>query len=157
MEAIEAVATGEIRRAFAGLPIAISKNRDTRFRVRVVQAINDPRFRREVGVAGASRALTGFAGNGAVSFYFLASGAVTFAPADADRASIVTAIGRGIGRTAVHELVHQMFPDAQIHESTDVASYEYASAARVEQFYGPMRWTLARPLLERRFASVLKE
>ena len=101
--------------------------------------------------------MSGFGGDGAVSFDFLASGAVTFAPDDDDRPSVVTAIGRGIGRTAVHEIVHQMFPDAQIHESTDVASYEFASAARVEQFYGPMRWNLARPLLERRFGSALKE
>jgi hypothetical protein len=153
MDAIAATAIGEIQRAFAGLPITISENRGARFRVRVVQALDDPGFRRQVAVAGASRSLTGLGGHGAVSFSFLASGALTFAPEDADRAAIVVAIGTGIGRTAVHELVHQMFPTAPIHESADVSSYEYASAARAEQFYGPMRWNLARPLLEKRFAS----
>ena len=153
MNAIVSTAVVEIQRAFAGLPITVSDNREARFRVRVVQALDDPRFRRQVGVAGASRSLTGLGGNGAVSFYFLASGALTFAPADGDRATIIAAIGTGIGRTAVHELVHQMFPTAPIHDSADVGSYEYASAARAEQFYGPMRWNLARPLLEKRFAS----
>jgi hypothetical protein len=153
MDAIVATAVGEIQRAFAGLPITISENRDARFRVRVVQELDDPRFRRRVGIAGASHSLTGSGGDGAVSFYFLASGALTFAPADIDRATIIAAIGTGIGRTAVHELVHQMFPTAPIHDSADVSSYEYASAARAEQFYGPMRWNLARPLLEKRFAS----
>jgi hypothetical protein len=153
MDAIVATAIGEIHRAFAGLPITISQNRTARVRVRVVQEIYDPSFIRQVAVAGASRSLTGLRGDGAVSFYFLASGALTFAPEDGDRGAIVVAIGTGIGRTAVHELVHQMFPTAPIHESADVSSYEYASAARAEQFYGPMRWNLARPLLEKRFAS----
>jgi len=153
MDAIAATALGEIQRAFAGLRITISENRRARFRVRVVQALDNPLFRRQVGVAGASHSLTGLGGDGAVSFYFLASGALTFAPDDSDRDAIVVAIGTGIGRTAVHELVHQMFPTAPIHESADVSSYEYASAARAEQFYGPMRWNLARPLLEKRFAS----
>ena len=46
LAAIGRIATDEIRRAFAGLPITISDNRHARFRVRVVQAINHPLFRR---------------------------------------------------------------------------------------------------------------
>ena len=102
------------------------------------------------GVAGESRAVSGFGGQGAVSFAFLASGAVAYAPGDASRASMIEAIGRGIGRTAVHEFTHQFLPTAPIHESTDALSYEYASAARNEQYFGELRWDFAWPLLERR-------
>ena len=60
---------------------------------------------------------------------------------------LVAAIGRGIGRTAVHEFTHQLLPRAPIHDSRDEESYEFASAARRAQYFGPMHWDLARPLL----------
>ena len=85
-----------------------------------------------------------------MSFTFLASGAVGYAPSNADRASMIEAIGRGIGRSAVHEFTHQLLPTAPIHDSTDAQSYEYASAARSEQYYGELRWNLAWPLLQQR-------
>ena len=75
------------------------------------------------------------------------------APEQATRAAIVAAIGRGIGRTAVHEFTHQLLPQAPIHDSQDVRSYEYDSAARREQYFGEMHWALARPLLEARLAQ----
>lgn len=56
----------------------------------------------------------------------------------------------GIGRATVHEFVHQLLPTASIHDSTDVQSYEYASAARREQYFGEMHWDLAWPLLQER-------
>jgi hypothetical protein len=81
---------------------------------------------------------------------FLAGGAVAYAPPNADRPTIIAAIGRGIGRTAVHELTHQLLPTSPIHDSTNMRSYEYASAARAEHYYGEMEWDLAWPLLEGR-------
>lgn len=147
---IESVARAELAHAFDGLRIVISNRRDAHFKVSVVQRIQDVRFRRPWGGAGESRAIDGFGGWGAVSFEFLASGALTYAPPDADRALIVDAIGRGIGRTAVHELTHQLLPTAPIHDSTNARSYEFGSAARREHYYGDMEWDLARPLLERR-------
>jgi hypothetical protein len=149
---IEDVARGEVARAFSGLPIRVSASRDATYRVRVVQAVYDPRMRGRWGVAGASHAVPGLGGQGEVSFEFLAGGATAKAPAAATRAEIVSAIGRGIGRTAVHEFTHQLLPQAPIHDSPDVRSYEYDSAARAEQYFGEMRWNLARPLLERRLA-----
>jgi hypothetical protein len=47
-----------------------------------------------------------------------------------------------------------LLPRAPIHDSRDARSYEYASAARREQYFGNMRWDLARPLLERRLRRV---
>lgn len=150
VETIARVARSELAKAFRGLPITLSDRRDARYRVRVVQELRDLRVRRDVGVAGESRAVSGFGGLGAVSFVFLASGAVAYAPVDASRASMIEAIGRGIGRTAVHEFTHQLLPTAPIDTSTDVQSYEYESAARSEQYFGELRWNLAWPLLQRR-------
>jgi hypothetical protein len=151
MKIIESVARSELAHAFDGLRIVFSDRRDARYRVQVVQTLRDSRFRRDVWVAGESRALRGFGGHGAVSFFFLASGATASAPEDAGRDSIVEAIGRGIGRTAVHEFVHQLLPTTPIHDSTDVQSYEYEFAGRREQYFGGMRWSLAWPLLHEQF------
>ena len=147
---IEAVARAELTQAFRGLPIVISTRRDATFRVRVVQEVRDRRMRGNWGVAGESFSMPGLGGNSAVSFLFLASGAIGYAPAGASRREIIEAIGRGIGRTAAHELAHLLLPQAPIHDSKDIRSYEFDSAARREQFYGEMHWALARPWLEER-------
>jgi hypothetical protein len=151
--AIEEVARAELSLAFDGLPLRVSARRDATYRIRVVQAVHDPRMRGRWGVAGASHAVPGLGGQGEVSFDFLAGGATARSPAQATRAEILSAIGRGIGRTAVHELTHQLLPRAPIHDSPDVRSYEYDSAARHEQYFGEMRWNLARPLLAARFGG----
>ena len=150
LETIESIARAELARAFAGLRIRFSSRRDARYRVRVVQELYDPRFRRRVGVAGASRAITGFGGSGAVSFSFVAHGAIGHAPPGAGRSALIVGIGTGVGRTAVHELTHELLPKAPIHDSTSIDSYEYASAARREQYYGHMHWDLAGPMLVKR-------
>jgi hypothetical protein len=150
LKSIEAIARVELTTAFDDFRIRFSDRRDARYRVRVVQQLHNPLHSRPVASAGQSRAVTGFGGWGAVNFTFLASGALAYAPPDADRHELIVAIGRGIGRTAVHEFTHQLMPTAPIHDSTNVRSYEYASAARTEQYYGDMEWDLARPLLEKR-------
>ena len=150
---IEAVAREELADAFRGLPIVFTDRRDARYTIRVEQQVLDPRFKRPVGVAGQSRGIVGFGGSGKVSFDFLANGAMSYAPDDADRATLVAAIGRGIGRTAVHEFTHQLLPTAPIHDSRDEESYEFRSAVRPAQYFGPMRWNLAWPLLRRRLGA----
>jgi hypothetical protein len=147
---IEHLARRELTHAFSGLRVTFSGRRDARYRLNVVQELQDPRFSRPIGGAGQSRALGGFGGWGSVSFYFLANGAIAYAPPGANRGEIVAAIGRGIGRTAAHELTHQLLPTAPIHASTNVRSYEYATAARREHYYGDMEWDAALPLLEKR-------
>jgi hypothetical protein len=92
-----------------------------------------------------------FAGDGAVNFSLLAGYAESYATADADRATIVTAIGRGVGRAAVHEFAHQLLGTALIDDGDDAQSYEYGSAARREQYYGQMHWRGAWPALYKRF------
>jgi hypothetical protein len=150
---IEPVARRELTQAFAGLPIRFTRNRNALYRLRVMQEVRDQRIRGTWGIAGQSIEVPGLGGQGEVSFSFLANGAVAQAPETATRAEILEAIGRGIGRTAVHELTHQLLPQAPIHDSTDIRSYEYDSAARHEQYFGEMHWSLARPLLEQRLGT----
>ena len=145
------LARAEIASAFERFDVVVSGNRQARYHVRVVQRLLDRRFRsREVSVAGESRGAAGWGGSGAVSFDFLAGSAMVYAPEEIGRADLIGAIGRGIGRSAVHEFAHQLLPSAPIHDSRDRASYEFESAARIEQYFGDMRWNVAKPLLEDR-------
>lgn len=151
---VESRAWAELRVAFDGLRVTFTPERDARYRVGVVQELQQAPwspFRRFFGAAGESRAVRPLGGRGAVSFRVLADNAVAYAATDATRATILDGIGRGLGRAAAHEFAHQFFPTAQIHASTDVASYEYASANRAEQYYGQLHWDFAWPLLVERF------
>lgn len=150
VQTIEAVALDEIRKAFTGLRINFADRRDAMYSIRVVQALRDLRVDRTVGVAGESRSVAGFGGRGAVGFEFLAAFAVRYAPKNADRSTIVTAIGRGIGRSAVHEFAHLLLGSANIHGTTDALSYEHPSVDRRDQYYGELHWDVAWPLLRRR-------
>jgi hypothetical protein len=147
------VAVSELRAAFTGLRIRITANRRARYHVRVIQELRDARAPWPVNVAGQSRGIAGFGGNGVVNFNLLASGAVAYAPPELDRPAIVDAIGRGVGRSAVHEFAHQFLPRAAIDRSRDRASYEFYSAGRAEQYFGRLRWDVAGPLLQERFAA----
>lgn len=150
---IERTARDEVAHAFAGWPIAVAEGRQGRYRVAVVQAVVDPRFRDEMSVAGRSRAMTGVGGLGAVNFPLLAAAALSCVPAGASRADVLSAIGRGVGRAAVHEFAHLLLPTAPLHDTRDRASYEYASAGRCEQYAGAMHWDVAGPLLARRLGG----
>lgn len=146
---IARIARAELEGAFSGFNVNISDRRDAPYRVRVVQDLRDERMERDAWIAGEARAMS-FGGIGAVNFLFLANGAMVYAPDDATRHQLVHAIGRGVGRAAAHELAHALLPKADIHNTRDRQSYEYDSAARVEQYFGDMRWDVAAPLLQTR-------
>jgi hypothetical protein len=150
---IETIARDEIVSAFDHFSVVVTASRRARYHVRVVQELRDRRFRRDVRVAGESRGAAGFGGSGAVSFEFIASGAMVYAPHDAGREELLAAIGRGIGRSAVHEFAHQLLPRTPIHDTVDRRSYEFYSAARPEQYFGDVHWDLAGPLLHARFGT----
>jgi hypothetical protein len=150
LESIAKVARGEITRAFGGFRITFSDQRDASYRVRVVQDLKLPVAPKYPGPSGVSRAVGGFGGQGAVSFRTLANNAIAYSPEGAGRAEVIAAIGRGIGRAAVHEFAHQLLGAAPIDASQDVQSYEYRTADRREQYYGPARWDIALPMLEKR-------
>jgi hypothetical protein len=147
LQTIESVARSEIGHAFRAFNLTVSDRREARYRVRVVQEVREYRMQRVAWVAGESRAMAGFGGIGAVNFSFIASAAMVYSPEQATRAELVAAIGRGVGRTAVHEFAHLLLPKAAIHNTRDRRSYEYASATREEQYAGEMRWDIARPWL----------
>ena len=154
MRVIERVAREELAGAFGGLAVAISDRKDARYRVRVMQTIRENRMRREAVVAGESRGVPWLGGLGAVNFTYYASGAIVFAPESASRSDIVAGIGRGLGRGAVHEFAHQMLSRTNLHHSRDRGSYEFYAASRVEQYYGPMHWDLAGPVLQRQYGHL---
>lgn len=148
---VDQVARDEIASAFRPFNVVVSDNRDARYSVRVVPQLKDERFRRRTGnVAGASRAMSGVGGSGAVNFEYVANGAMVFAPESASRAAIVDALGRGVGRVAIHEFLHQLLPKAPIDDSSDARSYEGNSPALVEGYFEDLHWGLAEPLLEKR-------
>jgi hypothetical protein len=147
MRAIETISREEIVRAFEEYPVTVAGRTPALYHVRVTDG-----FDSKMGGSAESYVLPGMGGQGFVSFRSLAFGAVHYAPPDADRSQMIAAIGRGIGRAAVHEFTHQLLGrSAPIDSSTDTQSYEYGSTDRPEQYYGPMRWELAEPLLRRRF------
>lgn len=143
---VQALARGELARAYAGLRLDVTASRTTHYRVRVVQAFAPRRGSRGMAVAE-SRVLGALGGEGAIDFSTLAALAVRFAPPGTSRADLVAGIGRGIGRVAAHELAHQILPRGDLHATTDVASYDFGSIDRPGQFYGPVRWDLAGPRL----------
>ena len=145
MAVIESTATNEVVRAFEGLPVFLSADRHETYRVRVLSRL-------QRGASGASHVIVGLGGQGYVNFQLHAHGAVTYARSDASRDEIIVGIGRGIGRAAVHEFAHQLLGPARIDDSEDVQSYEYDSATRPEQYYGPAHWGIAAPMLRKRFA-----
>jgi hypothetical protein len=147
---IDRIARAEIANAFKDFDVTVTANRDARFKVQVVPNLTDQRLIRGGTYAGESRAVTGFGGSGAVNFEYLANGAMVFAPDDATREQVIAALGRGIGRVAIHEFLHQLMPKAATHDSQDRNSYEGNSPALIEGYFGELHWDIARPWLEAR-------
>ena len=151
LQTIERIARAELETAFAGLALTLSGSRHTPYRVRVVQDVFEATFGRKSAVAGETHGLPGLGGLGAVNFSYFAAGAIVYAAPGATREEIVAGIGRGLGRSAVHEFAHQLVRRVELHASRDRGSYEYDAASRVEQYYGPMHWDIAGPPLKERF------
>jgi hypothetical protein len=150
LAAIESIAREEIAGAFAPFRVIVSDNHAARYSVRVVPAVKDDRLQRGGDVAGASNAMPGLGGNGRVSFEFLANGAMVFSPPTATREDVLDAVGRGIGRVAIHEFLHQLLPKTPIHDSRDARTYEGNSPALLDGYFGELHWGLAKPPLEQR-------
>jgi hypothetical protein len=147
---IDTVARAEIGKAFERFNIVITGNRKARYSIRVVQTVKDERLQRGGVVAGASRGILGIGGSGAVNFEYLANGAMVFSPESAGRATVIEALGRGVGRVAIHEFLHQLLPKDPIHDSRDPRSYEGNSPANVEGYFDDLHWGFTEPLLEKR-------
>ena len=148
---VKRAALREVEHALAGLRVRVSENPRAFWRVRVIPTVTVQRNRRRFSTAGAGYGFGVLGGAGFVNFTALATNAVRYAPPDASRAEIVEAIGRGIGRSAVHEFAHMMIPDVPIDRHPDADSYEHSSTARRSQYYGTLHWAKAGPVLRERF------
>jgi hypothetical protein len=150
---IKRIARQEIEGAFAGLRVRVVESPRAFWRVRVLPTVQHARNRRTFATAGASYGFGMLGGAGFVNFTALAVNAIRYAPPGTPRPTIVEAIGRGIGRSAVHEFVHMMAPDVPIHDTSDPDSYEESNTARASQYYGSIRWANAWPALVERLGS----
>jgi hypothetical protein len=147
---LDRIARAEITNAFKDFDVTVTANRDARYKVAVTPQLKDWRLRRSGTYAGESRAIAGFGGSGAVNFEYIANGAMVFAPDDATREQVLAALGRGIGRVAIHEFLHQLLPKGATHDGKDRESYEGNSPALIEGYFGDLHWGIARPSLEAR-------
>ena len=152
---LQQISRAEVRRAYAGLRINVTENRGAFWRVAVVGTpAGSPTFRYPFAAAGESHVFGPLGSWGSVGFLILAHNAIEYAPRGASRDEVVTGIGRGIGRAAVHEFAHQALGldnVSYIDNRTDATSYEYGNADRPEQYYGELRWTTAWPVLKEKF------
>jgi hypothetical protein len=151
VDRIEKRAREEVQRAFSGLRLRFVDTGRAFWRIRVLASFAPPTLsgRPLVNTAGASYPFGALGGGGFLSFTTLAIKAIVYAPPGVSREDMVSAIGRGIGRSAVHELTHLVLGGSAVH-SEDENSYEFESADRPSQYYGELRWGEAWPLLEQR-------
>jgi hypothetical protein len=152
VESIRELSRSEVERALSGLRIAVGTNQRAFWRVAVVQSLKRS-TNRQLPAAGESVAMGFLGGTGAVDFDMVTAAAIHYGPPDASRQSIVQGIGRGIGRVAVHEFMHQILGASIAHNDTDVNSYEYGSPDRRSQYYGDLHWTTAWPILRAKFGD----
>ena len=134
--AVERIARTEVAAAFAGLRIDLTDKQDAFWTVYVRAFV--PSRSRMLGAAGASLAFGPLGGRGMVGFMALTAGALRHAPPGTSRAEMLEAIGRGVGRSVVHELAHQIAGGAV--DGSDELTYEYGSVDRRAQYYGVLRW-----------------
>jgi hypothetical protein len=149
---LQQIARAEIDRAFAGLPLSITEGRDAFWRVAVLRSLPS-RGNRALPHAGESLAMGFMGGTGAVDFDFVAFTALHVAHDPTARPVIVEAMGRGIGRVAVHEFMHQILGASIGHDDSDANSYEFGNPERRSQYYGELHWTTALPLLRLKLGS----
>ena len=150
---IRRLARAEVEQAFAGLRIRFVDNGRAFWRVSVVPSVT-PRAPsgRPRNAAGAAYTFGMLGGAAFLNFNTLALRAAFHAPPGLSRDELIDAIGRGIGRSAVHEFAHLVAGSTSIH-SDDAGDYEYDSADRPAQYYGTLTWGPAWPVLSRRLGK----
>lgn len=148
---IRDLAFSALEEAYAGLRVQVEGTPGGTYRVRVLQDF--PARPGPANPVGVARPMGLFGGEAAVSFRGSAAQAMHHAPPGALRTTIVDGIGRGIGRTAAHELAHLILFGEAVPASKDPRSYEYESPDRADQYYGTLHWDTAWPLLIRRLGT----
>lgn len=149
IDSIKQTSRAELERAFSGLRIVVTEQRDAFWRVRVLREIRPGGITRTFFPrSGEAYGMGPLGGAGSVNFLIAALGAISYAPPGASRQDIIEGIGRGVGRAAVHEFGHAI---VSANHSRDKHSYEYWNSDRASQYYGQLHWTTAWPLLHQKF------
>jgi hypothetical protein len=157
IQAIKRTSRDELTRAFAGLNLTITDRPDAFWTVRVRQSFERRRWQK-LPIAGETFALGPLGGRSTVNFTEVLMAAIAHAPPDATRQIIVEGIGRGIGRTATHELAHAILGVYGLMDNrTDARSYEYYTHNRPEHYYGALHWSHAWAVLVDRMGIAARD
>lgn len=149
-QAIKRTSRDELTRAFAGLNLTITDSPDAFWTVRVRQSFERRRWQR-LPIAGETLVMGPLGARSTVNFSEVLMAAIAHAPPDATRQILVDGIGRGIGRTAAHELAHAILGVyGPMDNRTEARSYEYFTHNRPEHYYGALHWSRAWPMLVER-------
>ena len=146
LRTIESLARSELDIAFVNTRLHFTGSGPSVYQVSVVpQPANGRRF----PAAGESLSFGGTRGAGSVNFNTVALSAVAYATETSDRETIVHAIGRGVGRTAVHEFAHQILGPAAMDGTADPLTYEHGDL-RAEHFFSQLHWGPGAARLQQR-------
>jgi hypothetical protein len=153
VDAIKRLSRDELTGAFAGLNLTFTDSPRAFWTVRVRGSFERRRWQR-LPIAGETFLMGPLGGRSAVNFTEVAMAAIAHAPPGATRQILVEGIGRGIGRTAAHELAHAILGVyGPMDNQTDALSYEYFTHNRPSQFYGRLHWAGAWPVLVERVGT----
>jgi hypothetical protein len=139
----------ELKHAFGGLKVRFIDTGDAFWTVRVRRSFERRRMQL-LPSAGQTLSLGRLGGRSEVNFTEVMLAAIAHAPPGATRQTLIDGIGRGVGRTAVHELTHAILGATAMDNRTDEHSYEFFTHNRPAWFYGPLHWANAWPVLVER-------
>ena len=149
IDAIKQISRDELTRAFSGLKVTFTESRKAPWTVGVQLALERRKGQR-LPNAGETFAMGPLGARSLVDFTEVLMAAIAHAPSGTTREELVTGIGRGVGRVAVHELAHGILGAGAMDNQTDDHSYEYFTHNRPSQYYGELHWARAwRVLVER--------
>ena len=134
---IKQISRRELTQAFSGLKVTFTDSRQTPLTI-VVQRSIPRRKGQRLPNAGETFAMGPFGARSVIDFTEVLMAAMAHAPAGTTREQLVTGIGRGVGRVAVHELAHGILGAGAMDNRTDDHSYEYFTHNRPSQFYGEL-------------------
>ena len=93
-------------------------------------------------------------GRSAVNFTEVMMAAIAHAPPGTTRRILVDGIGRGIGRTAAHELAHAILGvSGPMDNQTDPHSYDTSRTTGRRSTDGELHWSRAWPVLVERVGT----
>jgi len=152
LDTIKQISREELTHAFSGLKVAFTDSRRVPLTV-VVQLSIQRRKGQRLPNAGETFAMGPLGSRSVIDFTEVLMAAMAHAPAGTTRQQLVSGIGRGVGRVAVHELAHGILGAGAMDNQTDDHSYEYFTHNRPSQFFGELHWARAWPVLVERVGT----